>query len=125
MPFLHDDPALLKNHSVHYEKMCCINLTRGDGEHLEKHHKKFLVLLSREKFISPCLSLSLSLLHVKKDFFASSWALLSSFCRSRYRAIADFIPEFVAGKGKVSTPKQVAIYLDTVVWVQEEGEGRK
>ena len=25
----------------------------------------------------------------------------------------DFIPEFVAGAGKVSTPKQVAIYLDT------------
>lgn len=102
--------------------MCFIHLTWRDGEHLEKHHKNFLVSLPREKVISPCLSLSLPLLHVRKNFFASSWALLSNFHRSRYRAPVDCIPELDAGAGKVTTPKQVAICLDTVVQAQEGGD---
>lgn len=61
------------------------------------------------------LSVFISLIYnVKKNLFTFSWALLSGFHRSRYRATSDCMSGLVAGAGKVTTADQVAICLDKV-----------
>lgn len=59
--FPHDDTALLKSHTLPYEKICVVLTWLWGMETLKTTVEEFLVSLLRE-VISACLSLSLPLL---------------------------------------------------------------